>query len=453
MSNQPDASEGLQTAGDITIDELVLIRSDGAEMDIRTLLGEFNLFEDMFKNGLYGNILLLDAGNFVSKFPIVGNEYIRVLMKTPTLSQRIYKTFKIYSITDRMLIQDTGTQSYILHFCSSELFIDMLSPIYGNYSGKVGELVEKIYKENIAIPRNTGETNDETPLVIFGEPDNEITFTSPGWHATHCINWLASRSIAKDYKSPSFLFYETTQAFYFANVEALLGESAKSKSFYREYIYSANNRTNNPDEIRYSKNVDEEYKKVEELEVVETFNEFKNSANGYYANRLITLDLFTKKYETFDYDHVASYPDYKHMEDIAGGGKSPMESNTLRSPASFVQFYPRHEGLFNDKPNNVGDIIEKTLPQRVSVVNELTNFKIVVTVPGRTDAEVGSVVYLAYPDARPRDESDKTSRGEDPLFSGFYMVTAIRHKITLLKHMMIMELVKDSYRKTPENEG
>lgn len=141
------------------------------------------------------------------------------------------------------------------------------------------------------------------------------------------------------------------------------------------------------------------------------------------------------------------------MEDIAGGGRPPFESNTLRAPTSFVQFYPRHSGLHTDAPKNVSDMIEETLPQRVSVVNELTNFKIVITVPGRTDAEVGSIVYLTYPDARPRSENDKTSRGEDPLFSGFYMVTAIRHKITLLKHMMIMEIVKDSYRKTPENEA
>jgi hypothetical protein len=27
------------------------------------------------------------------------------------------------------------------------------------------------------------------------------------------------------------------------------------------------------------------------------------------------------------------------------------------------------------------------------------------------------------------------------------MITAIRHKVTLQKHMMIMELVKDSYKK------
>lgn len=450
MANQPDASEGLQTAGDITIDEVVIIKADGQELDCRQLLIELNIFEDIFKNGLSGNVLFVDAGNFVGNFPITGNEYIRFLMKTPTLNQRIYKTFKIYSITDRMMIQDTGTQSYLLHFCSTELFIDMMAPVYGKYSGKVDAIVEKIYNENLAVPRNTGEKGDETPLIIFGKPDNEITFTSPGWHPSHCINWLASRTVTEDYKSPSFLFYETTQAFYFASIEALIDQAAQNKTFYREYIYSANNRTGNPDEARYTKDIDEEYKKVEELEVVETFNEFKNSTNGYYANRLITLDLFTKDYQVFDYDHVATYPEYKHMEDIAGGGRAPFESNALRSPSSYVQFYPRHAGLFNDAARNVSDIIEETLPQRVSAINELTNFKIVITVPGRTDAEVGSIVYLTYPDARPRSESDKTSRGEDPLFSGFYLVTAIRHKITLIKHMMIMELVKDSYRKTPE---
>jgi len=448
MANDNSSANGVQTAGDVDVKEVAIIKDNNEELDIRQLVGEINIFEDMFKNGLYGNILLVDAGNFITKFPIIGNEYIRLRIETPSMPQRIYKTFKVYSITNRMMIQDTGTQSYVLHFCSTELFIDMLVPVYSHFRGPVSEIVEKIYKERLAVPRTTGEEDDVTPLIIVGEPDNEISFTSPGWHATHCLNWLAARTLPRNLKSPAYLFYETTQAFYFANIEAIIDIATQDKQIYREYYYVANNMTSGSPEEAYSKDVEKQYSKIEELEVIETFNAFKNTNNGYYANRLVTLDIITKKYEVVDYDHVASYKEYKHLEDVSdSGSRAPFEDTALRGPSSLTQFYPKHEKLYSDLETNANDIIDKTLPRRVSTINELGNFKIVITVPGRCDAEVGAIVYLVYPNAAPRDQSDKASRGEDPLYSGFYLVTAIRHKISLLKHMMIMELVKDSYRK------
>jgi hypothetical protein len=441
------AQEGIQTAGDVKVIEVVVIKENNEELNVLQMVGEINIFEDMFKNGLYGNVLLIDAGNFVSKFPIVGNEFLRLQIRTPQLNQRIYKTFKVYSITNRMMIQDTSTQSYILHFCSTELFIDMLSPVYSHYRGPVSDIVTQIYQERLAVPRNSGDDEDVTPLVIVGETDNEISFTSPGWHATHCINWLAARTLPRNLKSPAYLFYETTQAFYFANIEAIIDLAAQDKVIYREYNYVPANITGDKESQQYRKDVERDFSKIEELEVVETFNAFKNVHNGYYANRLVTLDILSRKYEVVDYDHVASYKEYKHLEDIAGGGQAPFSDTTLRGPSSLTQFYPKHEKLFNDLETNANNIIDQTLPRRVSTINELGNFKIVITVPGRTDAEVGSVVYLHYPDASPRDQTDKSKPRGDPLFSGYYLVTAVRHKITLQKHMMIMELVKDSYRK------
>jgi hypothetical protein len=450
-SDNTNAEEGIQTAGDVDIQEVVILKANNEELDIRTLVTEINIYEDIFKPGLYGKILLVDAANIVGKFPIIGDEYIRLKIKTPSIQQHIYKTFKVYSITNRMMLRDTGMQSYILHFCSTELFIDMLAPVYRTFTGSMFDVVSKIYSENLAIPRNTGEAGDESPLVVIGDPDNNVTFTSPGWHPIHCLNWLAARATTRAYKSPSFLFYETTQGFYFANMEAIIDNAVTTKEIYREYMHMANKITGESADGRYVRDIDKDYKKVESLEIVETFNGFNNTLNGYYANRLITLDLLTKKYETFDYDHVSNYKDYKHLEDIAGSSKAPFNDDALRAPASYVRFYPRHEKLFNNAPDNVSDIIEKTLPQRISVLQELGNFKLIITVPGRTDAEVGNVIYLSYPDARPRDESDKTDNGEDPLFSGYYLITAIRHKVTLIKHMMIMEIVKESYRDTKGN--
>lgn len=436
---------GVQAAGDIRVEQCVLVNNAGAEIDVKAYVGELNIFEDIFKNGMYGNILMIDAGNLIQNLPIIGDELIRLKLKTPGLPEEIYRTFKVYSVTNRMMLRDTNTQSYILHFVSPEIFIDLLSPVYATFEGKVTDVVEKIFREYLQTTRN-GE-DAVTPLFINCPAENMVKFTSPGWSPIHCINWLAGKAMPAGYKSPSYLFFESNKAFHFLNVEKHIADSVASKKIYQQYRYVANNLTAN-ESGEYAKDVDTEYQKAEEMQLIDSFNNFKNVQNGYYANRLVTMNIFTKTYNVFDYDHVASYDDYKHLENISGKTDvAPFTKDVLRGPTSYIQFAPKHKFLYNDFTDNVNDIVEKVLPPRVSVVNELTNFKLIITVPGRMDAEVGSIVRFIYPDTNTRDGTDSSELKEDNYYSGFYMITAIRHKITLLKHMMILEIVKDSYKK------
>jgi hypothetical protein len=69
-----------------------------------------------------------------------------------------------------------------------------------------------------------------------------------------------------------------------------------------------------------------------------------------------------------------------------------------------------------------------------------------ITVPGRTDVEVGRLLYFLYPSLGGKAESDNTSSElqQDKLYSGYYLITAINHRINRHEHSMTMEIVKDS---------
>jgi hypothetical protein len=69
-----------------------------------------------------------------------------------------------------------------------------------------------------------------------------------------------------------------------------------------------------------------------------------------------------------------------------------------------------------------------------------------ITVPGRTDVEAGALLYLKFPALGPTSEKDQTADKSDKNFSGYYLVTAIHHRVTLEEHVMVMEIVKDSLR-------
>ena len=162
------------------------------------------------------------------------------------------------------------------------------------------------------------------------------------------------------------------------------------------------------------------------------------------ANRLITLDVITKTRKVIDYDHTREYKNYKHLENIAGNKVIAPFTQKQGNPATYISFYPQHKTLYTGFEKNVGDRIDEILPNRISALNELTNFKLEILVPGRTDIEVGCIVRFIYPDASPRDETDMSEANYDDTYTGFYLVTAIRHKINVQKHMMILEIVKDS---------
>lgn len=448
--------EVITQAGDIDLQELVIIKSNGLEVSLREgYIGEFNLFEDIFRGGLYGNILIVDAINLSQAIELTGDEFLRIKITTPSADAErfaISKTFKIYSITDRIMTGDTGKQSFIMHFCSPEIFIDALSPVYKTFKyNKISSLASEAFKYI-----STSRTGDSrvTNLNIIGETENSMQFTSPGWRPIKIMNWLASKAIGAGYKSPSYFFYESNKAYYFANIETLIDIAVKSKTIYQEYWYMANNIAASPGQERFNTDLEFQYRKAQDLKVIETYNALKNTSNGYLANRLYTFDVVHKIRKVSDYDHLNNWGNFKHLEDMEGTaqpmvpvGPGTDGSGALRAPQGFNQVYMQHDQLYTGVKNNAADNIEKILPVRTSALAELTNFRIELTVPGRTDIEVGYVVNLHYPDASPRSAADKSEWKDDELYSGYYLVTAIRHKITYTRHVMVLELVKDSFKR------
>ena len=93
-------SNTLEYAGQIDIHQLKLISStSGQIIDLDDYLIELNIFEDIFSNFLYGQIMLADSRNLISILPIIGEEYLLLKMSTPSLDSSFDKTFRIYSIT------------------------------------------------------------------------------------------------------------------------------------------------------------------------------------------------------------------------------------------------------------------------------------------------------------------------------------------------------------------
>jgi hypothetical protein len=96
------------------------------------------------------------------------------------------------------------------------------------------------------------------------------------------------------------------------------------------------------------------------------------------------------------------------------------------------------------KQNNV----EEWLLQRQAQVSEFGNIIVTFTVPGNTSRHVGDLIRFEVPSHIPHDSSEIGSvQIGHQLYSGYYLVSKIRHIIRKEKFEMDLELIKNSFAK------
>jgi hypothetical protein len=446
--------EGIQNSGDVGIEQLKLVSSTNIVHDLTEFLVELNIFEDIFTNFIRGNMIITDTRNLIEKLPIIGEEYLILKIKTPSFEKSIQKTFRIYKVSDRVIVRDHNTQNYILHFASIELFHDMLLPLFVPFKGYIHDVIGNIFENYIATSREYEVSQSDekirddetvTPLIILNEIENQVKFVSPGWTPFKCINWLVSKSIAKNEKSNCFLFFESNKAFYVGTPEYIFQDCHENNNFIGTFTPSVSNiRTDNG---KYDAN--REFYIASDIMMIDTTDHIKNYTSGYLTNRLLEVDVYNKRFNTIDYDYVSEYKNQFHTS--GNGDKSiPLFSElTIRNPATNQTFYPKNEKLFTNFSENVNEKMNLIHGNRRSSLIELSNLKMNMNIKGRTDIEVGRMFFLNYPAMGGLE--NKSDSNLDKHYSGWYLITAMRHKINLLNHTISIEAIKDDLRMDKTN--
>ena len=81
---------------------------------------------------------------------------------------------------------------------------------------------------------------------------------------------------------------------------------------------------------------------------------------------------------------------------------------------------------------------------RTSAIAELNRLKIKVTVPGRTDIDLGMLVQLNFPATTEKSDTPREEQIFDKRMSGLYSITGIMHNVSSQEHTMELDVVRDS---------
>ena len=489
-------SDAITKPGDVIITSLDLsIISSEDPLDLKPFMMEINLYEDIFSPTLHGSVVIRDSLNLIGRLPIIGDEVLNIDIQTPWAElggysksnlgtfdpiNKIQKSFSVYAVKNRKLNNDRE-QYYELFFCSLEASSDNITKVCQKFEGTTDEIASEIFTEHMKSPRfftnkNIGDrssseeegkvSNQETEesgfsgqdgfteFFIADTPhDSHITFVPPMWTPIQCLSWLAKRSIGLKYKSPTFLFFETTKAFYFASIESLLANQLANSDIYSAFVYNTNLSN-----LQTVSSLIKGFQTIEALQFITNLDVIQSQDLGHFASTVHSFDMVKKDYKSYYYDHGFNYREYATYD--AANNTYTLDTDNENSSKKYKMIFPINvlrssdnkpfvstvnPGVLDSTEDSIDLHPEEFVSQRTSSLMDLTTLRLQITVPGRTDAEVGRLIKLYYPSVGEKTKEDSEALIWDKFVTGIYMITAIHHQISPLRHTMFLEISKDSY--------
>jgi len=446
--------EKLIKAGDYELESLVIhtIGNNGV-VDLTNFFIELHLFEDIFSPSLTGKIVIADALNLIVSLPIIGDEAITLKMRTPTLSDDTYnvieKTFNLYAIKDRISNND-GSQFYTLCFTSIEDYLDTSQPISKTFRGTTDEVAAQVFEDHIKTERVLGKP-DFTPLLLTDTPHrSKIVYTSNYWTPFKNMRFISKRVRGKSLNGSDYLFFESNKNFYFSSIESLI-QTQLTKGLFDEYVLERDSQSIPRRKTGfdfYGNLLPDAMTRIEDMKYKKSIDMLDSQQVGLLSSSIYGYDLATKKFVQRDLDYVNEVKNF-YRTDIG----NPFPSETPRNPRNKVSFIMYNSSVFPD----YGLTDNENLPQghpaeyysdrflfRQSYLNGLNQYTFEMTVPGRTDIEVGCAISVLYPASGAKDtETKDIDTIFDPSLSGVFFVTAIHHKFNIDRHVMTLELIKN----------
>lgn len=414
------SSQVLRFAGDVTIDKVKIITAKGFYQDVGAQVINVQFYEDIFAPFITGSLILKDSLDLVNLFPFIGEEYLELEISTPTLDKNNIKgKYYIYKMTNREMSGDKSVV-YQLHFISVEAVVDLNKKTSRVFGDKISKMVEPFIKD-----KTFGlESNKK---VFIEETLNNTKYISNYWTPIENIMYLADTAINTN-RSPSYVFFENRDGFYFVSLERLY-----TNAVFQDFVYDKYTRDDRPGggSVR---NPEKDFKRILEISIPTAYDYMDRIRSGMLSSRQVSYDVTKKTYSAKNYNMFQRFEQQKHLN------KYPINSDrAIFRAASRIINYPKNFGNFN----GFGDVTNaKSNQERISLLKLAEANKINITVPGRCDYTVGQKIKLDLKRIEPLSKKDGDTT--DKMFSGNYIIAAINHYVDREKHECYMEIIKES---------
>jgi len=445
------SSETISQAGDFKVDAVSITTSTGLVVDLLGSVMHITFFESLENAAISGNILLTDHVNLVAIGPIIGQEFIKLKLRTPGMSGEngVIDFSKNVLVVTSMKTRDNignGQQAVLLEFSSAEMLKDQRTKLNSSYEGTCSELFRKIMRSDLDCTKE-----------LFVEPSEGIKkIVFPNVRPIHAIHMLKRQAIARDGLNSPYIFYEDLKGFHFRSLASMYATPSVMK-------YTTSIAGSKP------ANVFEDLRTVLSHQIIGNGDTLLSQRLGAYGSNLTIYDTFAKKQTRQQFNYLDSFSKISHANSLVGGraGKSfPLVNSSPIEPSSRISDFPAKSFLVptarfhdadgvdqgtinyhNTETGNypyVGGDTKKWLQVRESMLTQL-EFGITANleVHGNTLVSAGDMIEFNLP----TQTAAKTEKNEkyDFFFNGQFLIKKIRHDFDFgqMRHEMVLSVVRD----------
>ena len=467
-SSHPDT---IDFAGDYNLNGVILQNHAGTGgkfgeggVNIQSIVQELNIYEGINQSAVFGTMVVVDSTNIIGNLPIQGTERLMFKLSTPgasktehiiDASEQTGHPFYVYKISNKKQ-PSQGTLVYTIHFASREFLRNLRVKVSQAYEGKLSDMVSQIIGDK--------EGLDSRKKLYYEETANSDKIVIPNLSPFNAISLIKKRAIPGYTKGVGYYFYETTKGFYFQSWENMCASyGSREKPIIQQFFYKPQNITD--DKI--------EDKTLDDLSSVESYKFLNTShdvaaaqALGTYGHKVISYNLYDKSFNTSEYHYHDQFNDTIHADftneegsankHAVRGNPVDYDNRSLSDYAdSMVSLIPTTQflhsadgtddsGSFGTDVNDDARLegIRNGMAMQIQAGTVLQ-----LTVKGQSYIQPGHVIDF---NLRPVEEEGMTSdkKTYDPQYSGRYVITKIRHRVTKQDYKMILECRKDSVRET-----
>jgi hypothetical protein len=423
---------------DIISAEITSHSDKNKSFDIHPLIISIDLSQSILKSMWEGSISVLDYTSFLEKFPLRGEEELRLNLKTYDTGYEIDLNCQIYKINNVKATENNNGVTYVLHFVSKASYIASTKKVTKSYRDiPCSSIVKKIFKEKYAnckdpnniikevLPFSTkkfkllGDKNKGRNLYI--QPTNGAMRTViPNYSTQTAINFLKKKSHSEITPSSSYRFFETFDGYFFVTDEYLIR-------------YAIDN--NEIEKLNYNAFIELDPERV--IDQVRNIETLANPTrvdvgtaihNGAYMNNVIEIDLLRRKVNNnfFNYDN-----DARNIDTSGNQAKISSDAHTIqfikdtfnRENAKRVIVYKDYsqEG---DIPGSLrsDQYYNEIISRRLSQNYHMNSISVNIILKGRLDISAGSMVKISA-----NNFSADKKKEENGQLSGNYLVETINH--------------------------
>ena len=414
-------------------------------IDLMTLMVEFDLYEDIYSSSITGEIVINDALGLISNYLLNGTEFVQIKLQKTTNDSLLSGNYRVYKISKRQISDSNQYEVYVLNFCSEELLLSENYRLSKSAKGKqIHEIIIDVLTNYLKTKKN-----------LYWEPTKGVyDFILPNKKLFETINWLSTYAQPISGNGADMLFYENSQGYHFHSLQSLYKQKP-----YQTYKFDPKNILNTPGKI----DIQQQLTNVFDFEMLNFFDTLDAASNGTFANKVIGIDVLKRETTTgfFTYNNYTGTKLNKQplINSYQDRLKTTIGTVPTRTPAGLemgvLRMSPSNRDnkknvYVSQKPDSINSVandimLEKYLPNRVSQLALANYMRLKITVAGDPNLMVGSVITFNTFGINPVTFSQTgAERTPDPLYSGNYLVTAVRHIIKNNGYITVLEICKDS---------